>query len=127
MLDHGGASVWGASLDPSGQRLATAAEDGKVRIWDLASAAPIREIAAHDGDAVQVSFAAGGARLITSGNDGRLRVWDSATGERLSELADLERGRFSALGGGDLSRPAFSSSRQEGRLPGAAKNGLMHG
>jgi len=92
-----GESVWGMAFRGDGRRLATADGAGRVRIWDPQTRELVREIAAHEGDAVSVLFAAGGSQLVSTGNDGRLRVWSAESGEMLAELEDVEDGRGVAL------------------------------
>jgi WD40 repeat protein len=76
--------VTGVAIDPNGQRVATAQEDGTITIWETASPGVGRVIsAAHGQDAggtpfgVQsVAFSPDGALLASAGRDGTARTWD---------------------------------------------------
>lgn len=95
-LDHG-MSVWGTAWSPDGSRFATAAADGRVRLWDCRAKRLLRTFEAHEGDAVSVVFGAEGRELVTTGNDGRLRLWSAEQGSLLAELEDIDDGRGVAL------------------------------
>ncbi len=79
-LDHGGAGVRSVAWSPDGTRLATGADDGKARVWDVATG---KDTALdHGGAAVHsVAWSPDGTRLATRAGDGKARVWDVATGK----------------------------------------------
>ena len=66
--------------------LASAGDDGTVRLWDPATGAEqalsvgIRRVHA-------VAFSPGGRRLASAGDDGTVRLWDPATGAELAALS----------------------------------------
>jgi WD40 repeat protein len=84
-------SVWNARFSPGGERIATVASDGTLRIWNAASRA--QEVLAEDvGHGVSaVAWHPDGGRVATvswkrtaeRGVRGILDVWDAGTGERL--------------------------------------------
>ena len=67
------------ALSPGGQRLATAASDGRVQVWSLADERPPRELRGHTGAVLSVMFDRSGERLVTASADASVRVWDLAT------------------------------------------------
>lgn len=73
----------------AGDRVFTAAADGRVRIWNPADGTNVRDFAAHGPGSVVLAASADGSRLVTGGADGRVRIWDTGTG---SQLADFRAG-----------------------------------
>ncbi len=67
--------VLGLALSPSGDRFASVAADGFVRVWDSTSLECIWTVKAHEGKAADVTFCGDNA-VITVGADGDGRLWD---------------------------------------------------
>ncbi len=76
--------VWNMAISPGGRLLATAARDGTVMLWDIASATPhaLVTLQAHRGSVGSVAFSPDGRTLATVGEDRLGKVWD------LGKLAD---------------------------------------
>ena len=70
---------------PDGSRLAVAAADGGVGLFDATTGALLRRAAA-DGPVVAADLAAGGDRILTLGCAGKVEVFDLASGERRFEI-----------------------------------------
>ncbi|HEY6333503.1 MAG TPA: WD40 repeat domain-containing protein, partial [Blastocatellia bacterium] len=54
---------------------ATAARDGMVKLWNLASGAVIDSVQAHQANATTVAFFPDGMRLITGGQEGKVKFY----------------------------------------------------
>jgi WD40 repeat protein len=66
------------AFDEKSRRIATGAEDARVRVWDLEAAdgtSPV-VLEGHGALVVDVAFSPSGEDLASVANDGTLRVWD---------------------------------------------------
>ena len=84
---HAGAISRVRSLTlPDGRTaLASAGEDGTIRLWDPVAATPVAVLMkGHAGPAEDIcvlTVSSGATLLASGGNDGTVRLWDLATGE----------------------------------------------
>ncbi len=84
-----GTVIYDAAYSPDGTRIATANQDGTIRLYDAASGAEQLVISAYAG---RIAFSPDGRLIASSGGQGRLTmavwtvaVWDAFTGrERLA-------------------------------------------
>ncbi len=72
-LRYGASTV---AWDPTGRRLATAANDGSVYIWDGRNGKQLFELIGHTGLAITVDWSPDAKRLLSGGSDGTARVWE---------------------------------------------------
>jgi len=70
--------AWAGSLafSPDGTRLALAAKDGSVQLWDPAAGQLQCRLEAHHPGAKSVTFSPDGRWLASTGNDAYVRLWD---------------------------------------------------
>ncbi len=66
---------------PDGSKIATASEDGTVRVWDSTSGRELATCLGHSVKVYHVSFRPDGKALLTTSADGTVRQWDPSTGE----------------------------------------------
>lgn len=64
------------TYSPSGERIITCADDGKVKVWDVSSGFCIVTFTEHTSGVTACEFAKRGNVLFTASLDGSVRAWD---------------------------------------------------
>ena len=77
-------NVNSVSFSPDGSMLASGSWDDTIRLWDVATGAPLRTLEGHTSDVNSVSFSPDGSMLASGSWD--IRLWDVATGAPLRTL-----------------------------------------
>jgi WD40 repeat protein len=78
------------TFSPDGKRLVTGCHDGKVRLFDVAKGAQLKEISASTTkDATMIyalAWSPDGKQLVSGGFDNSLRLWNAESGALIREL-----------------------------------------
>ena len=82
-LRHTQQAMW-ATFSPDETRIASASEDGTVRVWNAQTGQAVTPPLRHKLPVTQVTFSPSGRRVISASSDGTARIWDAQTGKTLS-------------------------------------------
>lgn len=98
--------VRGLAWSPDGTRLASAALDHTVRVWDVQSGTAIATLRGHTNWVMSVAWSPDGTQLISAGTDRTVRLWDVATAAEQTRLGTT---RVQSLGVQFASEDAFAT------------------
>lgn len=85
------------AYSPDGQRIITAADDGKVKAWDVSSGFCIATFTEHSSGVTACEFAKRGNVLFTASLDGSIRAWDLIRYRNFRTFTAPTRLSFSSL------------------------------
>jgi WD40 repeat protein len=71
-----GASVRAIAISANAREIATAGDDGVIRLWDAASFRLTRVLRGHSGAIYALDYWTDGTQLASAGWDGKVKVWD---------------------------------------------------
>jgi WD40 repeat protein len=74
------------TFSPDSKTLASASNDGTLKLWDLEAFARETGRLHHDAAVYDLAFTPDGNRLVTASQSGRIRLWDVSTEKHLGEF-----------------------------------------
>ena len=75
--------VAGIAVSPDGRLMATASNDGLVKVWDISTGKELRTFRGHTSWVRSVAFFPDGNRILTSSDDLTTRVWSIRQGKEI--------------------------------------------
>lgn len=104
-------AVLSLAFSPDSKRIASAAADGTIRLWDSANGKSLKILRRHQGAVSAVTYSPDGRWLASAGHDGMVRLWEEKSGAIRTEwrgpgnailaLAFSPDGRWLAAAGRD--------------------------
>jgi WD40 repeat protein len=94
--------VCSVAFRPDGQQVASAGEDGTVKIWQTDEGKLLKTLQGHEGMVKAVAFSPTGRKVASSATDKTIKIWDTAKGTLLQTIAT----------GSEVNGLVFSSSGQ---------------
>jgi WD40 repeat protein len=117
--------ILATAFSPDGSRLASAGQDGAVKVWNVADADEVRHYRGHTGGVTALAFSRDGKKLVSSSEDGTVKVWDCPAarepfpihfGGWLRNLQISPSGRHATIAWGGAVVIDMNSTRIERRL-----------
>lgn len=76
------------SWSPDGEHLASAGQDGTVRIWDTKSGHQVTLLTGHHNAVFSVAWSPLGSRIATGSRDSMVKIWEPLSGTEALSLPD---------------------------------------
>jgi WD40 repeat protein len=68
------------TFSPNGKLLASASDDGIVKLWESGSGAVLQTLECHSGSVSAVAFSLDGKLFASASRDETVKLWDAGSG-----------------------------------------------
>jgi sterol desaturase/sphingolipid hydroxylase (fatty acid hydroxylase superfamily)/DNA-binding beta-propeller fold protein YncE len=113
-------AVLAVAISPDGSWIASAGEDGTIKVWDVATAKEKHTIKASPRPIRSVAISPDGKHVLVGCSDGTVRVWNAQTGKLQRELPGHTTGVLSVTVSADGKHIFSGSGDMTARLIDAA-------
>jgi WD40 repeat protein len=79
-------AVLAVCCSPDGTRIASASQDGAVKLWDARTGADVATLRGHTDGVTDVVYSPDGTRLATGSRDKTVKLWDATSGTEIATL-----------------------------------------
>ena len=83
-------TVMSLAFSRDSSHIATACEDGKVRVYSVPDWKLLQTLAGHQGPVLWAEFSPDGKWLVSAGEDRTVRIWSTADGKGVAELRESQ-------------------------------------
>jgi WD40 repeat protein len=80
-------SVYSLAFLANGRQLASASEDGTIRIWDINTGTTVQTLTGHKRSVFAIAVSPNGQLLVSAGNERDLFMWDVRSGKQTGKLS----------------------------------------
>ncbi|TRU28466.1 MAG: hypothetical protein EWV92_21750 [Microcystis aeruginosa Ma_MB_S_20031200_S102] len=107
-------TIYSVSISPDGQKIATASQDGTVKIWNQ-KGENIQTLTGHQGAVYSVSFSPDGQKIATASEDKTAKIWN-LQGQNLVTYPDHQESVYSVSFSPDGQKIVTTSRDKTARL-----------
>ena len=81
--------VNGVAFSPDGSLLASASDDGTVKLWHADTGQELQKLEGHTDAVGAVAFSPNGSLLVSASGDRTVRLWNPVTGQQVQKSEDI--------------------------------------
>lgn len=111
-------------FSPDGNQLATAGDNGTIRLWNASTGEPIATLFGHNDKVTRIAFSPDGQRLVTASFDGTVSQWDVASRRQITRFEFIKSIVVDSIPGNAIVEVAFSSDGRS--LTAVSKDGTVN-